>query len=48
MVIDGGGRGAVTLTTPQESCSTPFPIKYPHLEKMKNDIYIFKEKNMSY
>ena len=27
MVIDGGGRGAVTLTTTKESRNNPLPIK---------------------
>lgn len=32
MVMDGGGRGAVTLATPQQSGSTPLLVKYPYLQ----------------
>lgn len=32
MVMDGGGRGAVALATPQQSGSTSLLVKYPHLQ----------------
>lgn len=35
MVTNGGGWGTVALTTPQQSGSTPFLIKYPDLQVIK-------------
>lgn len=32
MVMDGGGRGAVALATPQQPGSTPLLVKYPYLQ----------------
>lgn len=32
MVMDGGGRGAVALATPQQSGSTALLVKYPYLQ----------------
>lgn len=34
VVMDGGGWGTVALTTPQQSGSTPFLVKYPYLQKI--------------
>lgn len=32
MVMDGDRRGTMALATPQQSGSTPFLVKYPHLQ----------------